>query len=146
MITFERCHPQHITLVEPQRGQDLDREFLMSPQAWAALRGSVAISGFAEGRCIGCAGLIDTAPGTAVVWALLSKHAGRYMLPITRKVKRVLDVYPAERIEATCVPGFPERAYWLKMLGFPEKGEFEYNPLYGFNVVRYVKEKQHDRS
>lgn len=118
MIQFERCHPEHITLVSPQPGQEADAQFLLSPAAWMAVPNTVALSGFAGGRCLGCAGLIDIEPGLALVWALLAKDAGPYMLPITRKVLRVINAYPAKRIEAAVTEGFDAGHKWLTTMGF----------------------------
>lgn len=118
MIEYVPFHQSHVALVDPQPGQDADREFLLSSGAWAILSGTTALSGFSGALCLGCAGVVPNGPGQALVWALLSKHAGGSMLSITRKVLRVLQAHPCSVVEATCDPGHPERARWVEALGF----------------------------
>jgi hypothetical protein len=76
-----------------------------------------ALSGFAGPRCMGCAGLIDKGD-YVMVWALLSADSGPFFLEITRKVRRVLDVYPRKGLRAHVRRGFPQGARWVTMLGF----------------------------
>lgn len=128
MITFVRGSPAHIPLIEPQDGQDLDKMFLSGSSMTSIIDTSICITGFADGICLGIAGLLDgdvigEDPNTALAWALLSRRAGPYMLAITRKVKRVIDAYPKSVIEGTVVPGHPERKRWLEMMGFHETDE-----------------------
>lgn len=118
MIEFVRCHPQHLWLFEPQPWQAFDHKAMQAPSVAAFIAGTVAVSGFAGGRCMGCAGVFDLGGGRAQVWALLSKDAGPFMLPISRKVRRVLSAYPATRFEASVAYGFEEGRRWMKLLGF----------------------------
>ncbi len=141
MIRFERGRAAHTTFIEPQQGQEFDRAFLLGRDAWIAVERSVAISGWADGRCVGIAGLIDQPDGSALVWALLSKYAGPYMLPVTRKVRRVIEAYPRTNIEATCVASYPERERWLEVLGFVKYDSGVYSEAYQRDVDLYRFER-----
>lgn len=123
MIEFAPCHPEHVVLVAPQAEQRADAAALLSPLAASVLASTVALSGFVGPRCVGCAGVVDTGPDNALVWALLSNEVGPCMLAVSRKVSRVLAAYPARRIEAHVVRGFGEGERWVRMLGFkPDAG------------------------
>lgn len=154
MIEFVRCHPQHLWLFEPQAVQISDARAMQAPSVAGIISTTVAISGFVGTKCVGCAGIIDVTPDTALVWALLSKDAGRFMLPITRKVRRVMAAYPAPRFAASVARGFGPGARWMEALGFrvdDAPGPWaeptrEYYEKRGEDVDMYVYEKQGDAS
>lgn len=75
-----------------------------------------------DGVVIGCAGIIPQWGNRAMVWAMISRHAGGRMTEIHRAVKRFLESSTYRRIEATVDLGFPEGVKWLKMLGFEYEG------------------------
>ncbi|HVO02199.1 MAG TPA: hypothetical protein VMT54_08355, partial [Candidatus Cybelea sp.] len=77
--------------------------------AWTALD---------EAMPIACAGFQMPWPGRAIAWAVLSLHAGRRMLAVTRAVTRALDAAAAERIEAHVLVGFDAGLRWAAALGF----------------------------
>lgn len=144
MIEFVRCHPEHLVLFAPQAAQAADAAVLMSPLAAAAISSTVAISGFVGPRCVGCAGVVDTGPDNALVWALLSKDVGPFMLAVSRKVRRVLDAYPARRVEATVVHGFAAGERWMRLLGFKRECETvdrTYFPV-GVTAALYARVKE----
>lgn len=143
MIEFVRCHPQHLWLFEPQDLQISDARAMQSPAVAGVIATTVAISGFVGPKCMGCAGIIDVKPGLALVWALLSKDAGPFMLPISRKVRRVLAAYPATRFEATVAHGFDEGRRWMDLLGFELVEEHTgVDHAYGTDAALYVKVKE----
>lgn len=147
MIDFVRAHPMHVIAVRPQPAQVDDAAFLVAPPVLRAVADSVAISGFDGATCIGCAGVVPVGGGVALVWAYLSADAGHHLLPITRKVRRVLTAFPADRFEATVRHGFHEGDRWLRMLGFrkdADRAERDYFPA-GAAAALYVLERTNVR-
>lgn len=140
MITFERCHPAHLALIDPQPGQEADRAYLMTLGPWITIATSVALSGFAGGVCLGSAGVLEVEPGKALVWALLSRHAGPHMLAITRKVRRVLATHPTREITATCDERVEARVRWMRALGFERTDEV--NTLFDGTAVTVYRRVQ----
>jgi hypothetical protein len=74
-----------------------------------------------EGKPIACAGFQNCWEGRAIAWAVLSDQAGPHMLSLTRAVRKALELYPAERIEAHAMLGFRPAERWLKALGFEQE-------------------------
>ena len=104
--------PEHIGMIDAQEAQQIDRcnaEQVPFGDAWTAL---------GDGHPVACAGLVEAWPGRAYAWALLGKHAGRWLSAITRAVRRALDVAPFKRIEMAVDAGFVAGQRWAVMLGF----------------------------
>lgn len=147
MLEFVRTRPLHVMAVQPQAAQRAEAPFLVSPPILRAVANSVAISGFDGPTCVGCAGIVPVGEGAALVWAYLSADAGRHLLTITRKVRRVLAAFPADRFEATVQHGFGDGERWLLMLGFrkvAERAERDYFPA-GGTAALYALERRHVR-
>lgn len=77
--------------------------------AWTALDGEEPIA---------CAGVVEVWQGRAYAWALLSEHAGRHMLALTREIRSRLSRLPFRRVEMAVDAGFDAGARWALMLGF----------------------------
>lgn len=78
-----------------------------------------AFSAFAEGRVIGCAGLVEITKYRAYTWALMSKQdfAQRFV-SIHRAVKRFLDEQTYKRIDAQVAFHDKDGHRWMRLLGF----------------------------
>lgn len=90
-------------------------------------------------RIVLCGGVIVTAPGSGVLWAVLAADAGRHMLWLHRATKRFLDIEPIRRVEATVEEGFPAGCHWLEMLGFEFEGRMRAYGDNGETHLRYAK-------
>lgn len=143
-MDFYRCHPSHLIAVRPQAAQARETGFILAPPVLRAIGEHVSLSGFVGSTCIGCAGVVDVGDGVALAWAYLSDDARHYMLPITRKVKRVLDAYPARRIEATVAHGFAQGDRWLDALGFVRVGAVADRPYFpqGHTATLYARDRR----
>lgn len=117
-VTFTKTHVQHVRLIEPQAEQLAEAAFMITDAAAEVFENSICFTAWVDHRPIGAAGVIDLWQNRAMCWALVAKGAGPYMLPITRYVRRVLDLHPAKRIEATTLHDFTQGHRWLRTLGF----------------------------
>lgn len=139
MLTFARCHPEHIALIEPQAVQSLDARALQAPDAAELISSSISLSAWFEHRCIAAAGIIDMWTGRSTAWALFAPGAAQHMWAITRKVRFVLDRYPARRIEMTVVTEHEKGHRWAEMLGFEREALMKAYLPDGRDVVQYVR-------
>lgn len=118
MIQFRNCAIEHVRYIEAQDAQKFEYDASMSEDIVAK---SAALSAWEGWRCIAAAGVFTVWPGRAVAWAVLSKHAARHLLPITRRCLYMLDHYNAKRIEMTCRSDFPEAHRWAILMGFTQE-------------------------
>lgn len=70
------------------------------------------------GKVLGCGGCIEVWKDRAVIWALISKDAGRSMSGIHKAVVGYLSASKYKRIEAWVDEGFEPGVRWLELLGF----------------------------
>jgi len=75
-------------------------------------------AGVRDGKTIFCAGVAEYWNGRAESWAILRSSAKYDLIPITKMVKRFLEVCPIRRIEASIEVDFEEGHRWAKLLGF----------------------------
>lgn len=118
MITFRPCAYEHVRYVEAQTKQHGEASMGIAEEIVAK---SIAMSAWDSWRCIAAAGVFPVWDGRAVAWAVLSDHACRHLVTITRRCLFVLNSYPAKRIEMTVQAGFPEAHRWALMLGFQQE-------------------------
>jgi len=135
----------HVKCVDPQPAQSVDVAFLSEPAVQDYLEGTAAYSAFKDGRCVACAGILAFDAHTAIVWALLSKHIGSSIIPVTRRCQALMRMFPAARFETAVMTGFPEGERWVQILGFkpgPSKAglDVSYAEL-GVEAVTYVRHK-----
>ncbi len=106
-------HPMHLTQIDVQPAQadwiDTDARIIASGQAWTALVG---------GEVIGCAGVLPMWAGRGYLWALLSRHASRHMLALTRVIRERLPTLGYRRLELVVDAEFRDAFRWALMLGF----------------------------
>ena len=77
-----------------------------------------AYSAFAGDDLVAIAGLWEKWPGSAVVWSFLSEAAGPHMIPLTRAIRRFLELRAPRRIEAYVDADFGPGRRWVELLGF----------------------------
>lgn len=117
-LTYYRVHAEHIALMEPQPGQEWERGFMLLPEVEPFIWQSTGLSVFQKNRCIACAGLAPLPTGGAELWAVLSKQAGPYMLPLARKTLGCLKLSPTATVYAHVRKGFEPGHRLVKLLGF----------------------------
>lgn len=107
----------HLTYLTPQSAQRREHALLLKSGAVEALEGGVSLSGWASNKCVGAAGLIHVRDHRAVAWMILSEDIGRCMLPVAKKIRRVLAQVPYQRIELTVADGFEEGKRFAELVG-----------------------------
>lgn len=118
-MNIQRFKAEHIAALELQDAQAYFGEQLMTPGYAEMLESSGGgFSGLVDCRVVACVGCSEVWPGRAVAWALVSKHAGRHMVPIHRAVSGYLMASKHRRIEAWVDDGFDAGSRWMEMLGF----------------------------
>jgi RimJ/RimL family protein N-acetyltransferase len=75
-----------------------------------------------DGKIMIICGLTPIWEGRAVAWALISRHAPKHMLRITRRIQQFLKDAPFRRIEAQSDVNFEQAHKWLEILGFRQEG------------------------
>lgn len=119
IIPFSGEHLQRIDLQDAQR-----RFFASFDDAYVqALKGGgPAYTAEADGRVIACGGIMLQWPGRALVWSLLSRHAGRHFVALHRCVSKRLDEANVRRLEAVVDATFEPGHRWVRLLGFEREG------------------------
>jgi hypothetical protein len=118
-VFFTACKIEHLKMLTPTDYQKPEYALSMdSASVVGVVENTLAFSGWAGGRCLGAAGVLDIWKGRSVVWALLSPLAGPHMRAITRHVNYILDAHGAERYECTVDPRFAAGIKWVERLGF----------------------------
>lgn len=70
-----------------------------------------------DGTVLVCFGMVAEHAQAMTAWALFSRHAGPWMLPITRWVRAYFDALDIERIDMLVRADFPEGQRWAMLLG-----------------------------
>lgn len=127
MISFVPGHVEHIRCIKPQPGQRREwAQFINSPAWWDVVDTSLCISAFEGGVCLGTAGVKRVDEDSAYAWLIMSEVAGRrHLVSITRRVRLVLDDYPAKRIITYADVDFLGAYRWLEVLGFKRQDAVE---------------------
>ena len=118
MIHARTFQPDDILQVKVQLAQLGDFPATITLDTGKTLAAHFAISGWVDGRVVGCCGIAEIWTHRAMGWALLSGDCGRHMLEITRLVREALDLHPANRIETAVFTDFPAGRRWAELLGF----------------------------
>lgn len=100
---------QHVQAMEPgQVDLDYGRQVVAHGWAWTAER---------EGRIIGCGGLMEIWPSTALAWALFAGGIGPAMVAMTRQARWALQQHRWPRVEALVACSFPAGLEWACLIG-----------------------------
>lgn len=78
----------------------------------------LAYTAMDNGKPVACAGIVEVWPGRGYAWALLSEQAGRWMVQISRAVRRAIALSGLRRIEMAVDADFVAGRRWAVMLGF----------------------------
>jgi len=115
MITILPFAKSHLDWLEPQPGQRVE----LLARGYCPMRGGWSFTAIDEEcRVLMCAGAMPCEDGHWWAWALLSVHARRRMLALSRAVLGIMPHTPAEKIKTTVRWGFKEGHKWAVMLGF----------------------------
>lgn len=117
MITFEPFKAGHLVHFVPQPAQAREHAAMIASGELRGLETGIALSAWVGARCVGAAGLVAVRPHRAVAWAVLSQGAAAYMLPIARKVRRVILASQFRRVEFTVAAGFREGQKFAALIG-----------------------------
>lgn len=107
--------PEHLLRMDVQEAQRLN--FSVADGAEMAGYG-YAKSAVDGDKVIACMAIAELAQHRAIVFALLSADAGRYMLDFTRFALREFATLPYARLESLVACDFAAGHRWMKMLGF----------------------------
>ncbi|MFN3856536.1 MAG: hypothetical protein ACK4RV_02220 [Caulobacter sp.] len=106
--------------LQPAQAEWIDQ---MTPAAGRALEmNGLTWTARDERGVVGIGGVQAQAPGRGLAWSLLSRDAGRALVPLTRVVRRYFDTSPFRRIEAVTACEFEPARRWAIMLGFRSEG------------------------
>ncbi len=91
--------------------------------------GGPAFSVYDGEMLMGCMGIYTLWKGRGLAWALLSRHAGKIISPLTYAARQYFMIAPFHRIEATVDAGFGSAVRWIELLGFRKEGLMQrYSP------------------
>src|SRR5262245_17096827 len=117
-LLIRTFQPEDLLKVDIQPAQIGDFPSGVTLASGRLLAEHFAITGYLDGRVIGCAGIAEIWTHRAIAWAVLSQDCGRRMLEITRHVREALELHPARRIETAVFSDFPAGRRWAELLGF----------------------------
>lgn len=122
-MRIEPLRAWHLAALELQPSQAMFGAVIHQPGYVDMLTSAGPAFAAVQGETVlGCGGSVEMWDNRAVIWALVSEHAGPHMLGIHRAVEGYLKQMRQRRIEAQVVVGFDPGARWLKRLGFAFEG------------------------
>lgn len=121
---------EHLDCLLLQPSQKVLQPTLADPEYGAMLeKGGPAYSGRCGDEIVACMGLVPQWENRALAWGLISREAGRFMVPITRAIFRTMALHHHRRIETAVACNFEEGHRWARMLGFVREGRMRaYTP------------------
>ena len=141
-LTYLPCALEHIALIKPISGEEIDKAHFMSPTFNHVLKSGMALSMWAGSTCIAAGGCAPIYKHRAIAWAFLGADSGPYMHQITRKARQLFEMYPAERLEMLVNYEFEAGHRWAKVLGFDvEAPRMRKSGIYGDDETMYVRIK-----
>lgn len=121
MIEFRPYKAGHLRYVIPQAAQKAEHAKLVTQEDALEASSLVGISAWQDGVCLGAAGVLPVWKERAYAWALLSVYAAPHLMAITRKVRYVVQTFPANRVEMVVRTEFKEGHRWARVLGFRQE-------------------------
>jgi len=111
--------PEHLEALDLQRAQAFSREHLTQPYLLELATTGPAFTVFAGETPIFCGGLREYGPERGILWAMISRDAGRHFVALHRRTRALIREWAKERdLFTACQAGFGAGARWLEMLGF----------------------------
>lgn len=130
MIEIIPFQPAHVLSIDVQSAQEHERaQFKADNLQLLAERMSFTV--LVDGQIKACFGWVELFPTRALLWAVLAKDSGRWMVPFTRIAKRLVDTLPHRRIEAEVEAGFEEGGRWMEIIGLQRETQV---PLRAYNA------------
>lgn len=117
MIRFEAFKAGHLKFFKPQEAQRDRYWAVVQSEHVNLLEAPPSLSAWAGQVCVGAGGLLALARYRAVAWMILSQDASPYLLPIVRKIRRVVALAPYKRIELTVEEGFEQGEQFARLIG-----------------------------
>lgn len=119
MLALAEFHPDHVARLLAQPGAAWLKPWAAHGEL-DALREGPAFTGYdADGRVLGCAGVLPYWSGRGEAWALLDHALVKpHFRAIHLAVRRFLTIVPLRRIEASVDAGFANGHRWVRALGF----------------------------
>jgi RimJ/RimL family protein N-acetyltransferase len=122
IVTYEPRHLREIELTRPV-DQLLMAPVLADPDyATALAKAGPAFTGIADGKIIGCVGLMKQWENRAIAWALLTSLTRHHLTAITRAMMAFCAEAPFRRIEAAVDVGWTQSQRWHELMGFQWEG------------------------
>lgn len=109
--------PQHLEGFRVHENLGHIQDYLGEDYA-AALLSGIAYSGVVDGYVVAIAGMVQAGKGRWIAWALMTEESGKYMLPITRIIKSMMESVDYKRIETPVKRDFLLGHKWMSLLGF----------------------------
>lgn len=142
-ITYLPCKQEHIRLIAPQEGDRVNQLMYTMPDYAEILSENFSMTAFVGHKPIACGGLIHVSKYRAIVWSLMGKDTGAYMLQLTRRVRQFLDQQTIPRIEMTVDFDFLEGHKWARLLGFEmEAARMRKHGILGNDETLYARINQ----
>lgn len=116
-VEFRVCHPEHLSYIQVQDEQRTDQAAMLRTDYAEIACSHIALSAWVGNTCVGAAGIVPIYSHRAVAWALLSKNIGPALVPVTRKIRRVLDMDMTPRVEMTVAVDFKAGHIWARLIG-----------------------------
>lgn len=120
--------PQDLAAIDLQPGQRAELASIpdLGVHGETVYQHGPAFTGLsADGRVLGCAGLMINQPHWATAWAMLGEIGPHELLAATRAALAVLEVSSCRRIDAMVRADFEPGLRWAERLGFKMEGLME---------------------
>ncbi|MDP9066611.1 MAG: hypothetical protein M3O06_12200 [Pseudomonadota bacterium] len=135
-MTVVPFQPFHLEILRAQGIQAAQVSHVPATYAKFQRPPGPALTVFHGEQVILCGGIVTVGSGMGILWAVLSKNAGRHMVWLHRATQRFLQLQELRRIEATVEAGFAAGCRWIELLGFKFEGDM---PGYGDNGETHLR-------
>lgn len=117
MLEYRPFKSGHLKYLAPQVEQRHEHAVLLNSEYADIVDNNFGLSAWVGDKCVGASGVVPMFSHRAVAWAILSKDAAPYMVPIVRKVRRTLATLPYRRIEMTVNAEFENGRRFAELIG-----------------------------
>lgn len=119
MIEFVEYKPEHLNGLELQESQRRLMENLRTPGYGEMIDypGST-FTAISDGKIVGCGGIRPMWENRAVCWSLVGAPSKKDWVAIVRRIRREMDAYVGNRLEADVLVGHEQGCRLAFMLGF----------------------------